>query len=137
MTDHRRVAAAIAEELRDKIEFDDCRMIISVNDEDEGVSYELHAHFDVCDTCGGRGSVVNPSIDEQGLTQEDFDEDPDFREEYCRGRYDILCPECKGRRVILVPDETNDPAALKAYQDMIQGAADYAREREYERKMGY
>ena len=137
MVDHRRVAAGVTEALQDAIEFDYCRMVISVNDENEGVSFELRAHFEVCETCNGRGAVVNPSIDEQGLTQEDFDQDPDFREEYCQGRYDIPCPECKGRNVVLVPDEKNDPAALEAYQRIVEGAVDSVRERMHEREMGY
>lgn len=65
---------------------------------------ELPAKFEVCDTCRGKGSHVNPSIDGNGLTAEDFAEDPDFREDYFSGVYDVTCHECKGLRVVPVID---------------------------------
>lgn len=55
---------------------------------------------EVCPTCNGEGSHVNPSIDSQGLSADDFAEDPDFAEDYIRGTYDIPCKECNGLRVI-------------------------------------
>lgn len=137
MADHRRIAATVKGWLADRIHYDYCSMRIKVDDEDADKEYILHAHFDVCGTCDGRGSVVNPSIDERGLTQEDFDEDPDFRVEYCRGRYDVPCPECAGRNVVLVPDDENDPAALEAYQRIVEGAWQGAAEEAREREMGY
>jgi len=72
---------------------------------DEGtVTVELPAKFEVCDTCRGKGSHVNPSIDGNGLTAEDFAEDPDFREDYFSGVYDVACYQCKGLRVVAVID---------------------------------
>lgn len=56
--------------------------------------------FEVCPRCEGRGKIVNPSIDGHGLSQEDFDQDPDFEEAYFAGRYDIACTECRGLRVV-------------------------------------
>lgn len=56
--------------------------------------------FAVCPTCEGRGSHVNPSIDSQGLSAEDFAEDPDFEEAYFSGAYDMPCSECHGQRVV-------------------------------------
>jgi hypothetical protein len=44
--------------------------------------------------------MVNPSIDGNGLTSADFDEDPDFREAYFSGAYDVPCPWCHGQRVM-------------------------------------
>lgn len=61
-------------------------------------------HWEVCDLCEGRGKVVNPSIDASGLSAEDFAEDPDFAEGYMSGRYDIVCPQCRGRTTIPVSD---------------------------------
>ena len=54
----------------------------------------------VCPVCNGEGKTVNPSIDAGGLTREDFDEDPDFREDYMSGMYDITCRACNGQRVV-------------------------------------
>jgi len=54
----------------------------------------------VCPVCNGEGKTVNPNIDCNGLTREDFDDDPDFREDYMSGMYDITCQACRGLRVI-------------------------------------
>lgn len=64
----------------------------------------LPSKFVVCPRCRGKGTHVNPSIDGNGLTREDFDEDPDFEEAYFRGDYDVACYECRGRRVVLTLD---------------------------------
>jgi len=87
------------------------RMVIVVDvdyiplegEEFEVPSGEFPAKYDVCPNCDGKGKYVNPSIDSNGLSSEDFAEDPDFREDYFSGRYDIQCRSCNGRNVILVP----------------------------------
>lgn len=67
---------------------------------------ELPSHFnvtmkwEVCGTCEGHGRHVDPSIDACGISREDFDNDPDFEEDYFGGRYDVSCYECDGRRVM-------------------------------------
>jgi len=58
----------------------------------------------VCYTCNGSGKTVNPDIDGNGLTREDFDADPDFEEAYFGGVYDITCRTCKGKNVIVEID---------------------------------
>jgi hypothetical protein len=59
----------------------------------------------VCDSCGGRGQYVNPAIDADGLTSEDFEEaGDDFRHDYFAGHYDVRCEECGGEKVVPVPD---------------------------------
>jgi hypothetical protein len=60
----------------------------------------VNSKFVVCPLCRGTGKHVNPSIDCNGLTAEDFDEDPDFREEYMNGTYDVTCNECGGKNVV-------------------------------------
>lgn len=67
----------------------------------------------LCTLCDGDGHVVNPSIDAGGLSDEDFDCDPDFYENYMNGCYDVICPECNGERVIGALDHE---APLKDYQ---------------------
>jgi hypothetical protein len=54
----------------------------------------------VCPVCGGEGKTVNPAIDANGLTGEDFRSDPDFAESYMNGDYDIQCRGCEGLRVV-------------------------------------
>lgn len=68
------------------------------------VEHSLPAKFQVCSRCSGAGSHVNPSIDGNGLSREDFDQDPDFEESYFRGDYDVRCETCKGARVVPIPD---------------------------------
>lgn len=68
------------------------------------VVLNLPAKFEVCGTCEGRGTHVNPNIDGNGLTAEDFAEDPDFEEAYFRGDYDVTCKTCHGARVVAEPD---------------------------------
>lgn len=54
----------------------------------------------VCPVCCGEGTTVNPEIDSNGLTAEDFAEDPDFADSYFSGVYDITCRACDGNRVV-------------------------------------
>lgn len=51
----------------------------------------------ICPACDGEGTCVNPNIDANGLTAEDFAEDPDFSENYMSGLYDVTCGACHGR----------------------------------------
>ena len=60
--------------------------------------------FTVCPVCEGRGTHVNPSIDGGGLSREDFDNDPEFEEDYFSGFYDVRCGLCEGHAVIPTPD---------------------------------
>ena len=53
----------------------------------------------VCDVCHGEGKHVNPSIDCGGISDE-MEDDPDFREDYLSGVYDVRCYTCLGKRVI-------------------------------------
>ena len=56
----------------------------------------------ICPICEGDGSHVNPAIDAQGLTAEDFEEGgPEFQEDYMSGAYDVRCKTCKGSGKIL------------------------------------
>jgi hypothetical protein len=100
--------------------FDEATMLATIEDfEDEDcdecppdddcscttTTVEVPCVFVVCSTCDGKGSHVNPSVDSHGISSEEFAEDPDFREEYLAGRYDVPCYECQGLRVVPAPDE--------------------------------
>lgn len=90
-------------------------------DEDEYIDVDnlvrIPAHYEVCGTCHGHGTMVNPSIDSNGITQSEMEE---FRENYFAGVYDVTCSECKGRRVVLEPTRTNlsdtEREVLEAYE---------------------
>lgn len=93
--------------------FDQDKMIATVifdNGEGEEVKRTVKCKFDVCETCNGKGSHVNPSIDCCGLSSDDFAEDPDFAEDYFSGTFDVPCYECGGQRVVpvVIPDLAPD-----------------------------
>jgi hypothetical protein len=75
----------------------------------------VRIEWEVCPTCDGRGSHVNPSIDAHGLTAEDFDADPDFAQDYLSGKYDVACAECGGERVVPVVAE-DDPNKERVWE---------------------
>jgi hypothetical protein len=77
---------------------------------------ELPIRMEVCEDCRGHGTRVNPAIDGNGLSADDFAEDPDFAEDYWAGRYDITCETCKGLRVVPEVDrEKADPEDLALF----------------------
>ena len=89
-------------------EFDETTMTLSKtieDDEGEETVHQFPAVFDVCDKCSGKGKHVNPNVDGHGISKEEFDEDPDFKEAYFAGAYDITCIKCDGKRVIGVINE--------------------------------
>jgi hypothetical protein len=97
--------------------------------------------FEVCPTCQGSGRHVNPSADCHGLSREDFD-DPDFREDYFGGRYDVDCYDCHGKNVVLAFDWDRigkDPAAaalVNEWQEERDRQAEFDAIDAHERRMG-
>jgi predicted methyltransferase len=95
----------------------------------------INCHYAVCGCCDGRGTVVNPSIDAHGIGAEEWNEwDPEEREGYMKGRYDIECPHCEGKRVVLTPNE--DDPGIKVLHQAWHDEASYRAEVEAERRMG-
>jgi hypothetical protein len=61
----------------------------------------LPFEFEVCSSCDGRGKYVDPNIDSQGITMEDWDDwSVEDKENYMDGFYDVTCEECKGEKVV-------------------------------------
>jgi hypothetical protein len=90
---------------------------------------EILCEWRVCPICGGRGSHVNPSIDANGLTGEDFADDPDFAESYMRGDYDQPCNGCNGKRVVPYPVHREDQKKVENYfREMAQMRAEHLAE---------
>lgn len=131
----RMVATVEVEEPDDEIlEFGNGRY-----DPEESDSFEVQVNvvYEICVTCAGRGSHVNPSIDASGLTREDFDQDPQFEEEYRSGLYDVTCYECKGKRVIVELDRQHTrPEIVNYLDDQAEREAEEEREHYYERMNG-
>lgn len=106
-------------------------------EDDEEVLHELPAKFEVCHRCVGEGKHVNPNVDGHGISRDEFDEDPDFKEDYFSGVYDVQCHECQGNRVVPVLDEENcDKEILKRYKEYLEDEYNYNQECESERRMG-
>ena len=126
------------------LEFDERRMTLSFIDPDrfdaeemEEATLEVPAVYAVCPLCEGRGSHVNPSIDSQGLTQEDFEEaGPEFKEDYVAGVFDQPCVQCKGRRVVPVVSRQT-PAELQVKAARVHRRLTRPRSRTGRRGGGY
>lgn len=107
---------------------------------DDEITFTVPAKYEVCRTCDGRGRHVNPSIDSHGLSSEDFADDPDFRDDYFSGTYDVDCYDCKGRTTVLVPDTdrmTDEQKDLMEQRDQQEAdEAMWAAEAAHERRMG-
>ena len=82
---------------------------------DEEIEEQVPFIYEVCDVCNGTGSHVNPSIDSHGLTHEDFEEDPDFFEDYMNGEYNVTCYKCNGNRVVPIINKSKP-----GYEDIIK-----------------
>lgn len=96
-------------------------------EDDDGIERELPTTWETCDVCDGKGTHVNPNIDRQGLTADDFHDDPDFFDNYRRGDYDICCNRCGGRRVVAVVDEDHTSSELlKLYRAQCDAEAEDA-----------
>ena len=83
---------------------------------------------EVCPRCRGEGKHVNPAVDGNGISPEEFINDPDFEEAYFSGVYDVVCEECGGENVIDVIDEAEVErrglqSAYKAYCDDVEEKA--------------
>ena len=103
-------------------------------DEDgEPIFYPIPVKMVVCPTCDGRGEYVNPNIDRDGLSREDFDADPDFAEGYAEGHYNVRCDHCLGSNVIPWPTEEEHIKMVEEHIGMIR---EWEAEAEAERRMG-
>lgn len=131
-SDHR-VRAGNANSLLDHIDLKKMEAKFE-NDEKE---YTVKIHFAVCPTCDGKGSHVNPSIDCNGISAEDFYNDRDFAEDYMQGMYDVPCYGCKGQRVVPEIDtKQTKKDVLELYYELIEDREQYLAIQESERRMG-
>lgn len=100
-----------------------------ISHDEDGNEITLNGKYEVCHTCSGSGKTVNPSIDGNGISRDQFDEDPDFAEAYFRGDYDVTCRTCEGKRVeVVIDEENNSKELIDAYYREEQEKYEYARE---------
>lgn len=112
--------------------------IVHWDDDDEELETEVPAKYEVCGRCNGKGTHINPNVDGHGISQEEFDEDPDFKENYFGGVYDVACHECDGANVVPVFDYDHMTDEQKELaEDHERGEYQDRRERESEERFGY
>lgn len=113
------------------------RAKLPVLTDDDGVEIKLPTRWEVCPVCDGKGTHVNPAIDCGGISQDGFDQDPDFMESYMSGAYDQTCNHCGGRTTVEAVDwDRLTPAQRDAYDKQEQFEADYQAMCAAERRMG-
>ncbi len=104
---------------------------------DDNTKVELPTTWGVCLVCNGEGKHVNPSIDCGGLTRDDFNEDPDFLDDYLEGYYDVTCNKCGGRTTVRVVDwDAMTPELREAYESKLEAEAELRAEHLAELRMG-
>lgn len=92
---------------------------------------------EICVRCDGEGTHVNPAIDEHGISPEEFRKDPEFKQAYFEGRYDITCQMCEGEKIILSPDLGSLPINVREEYEKMQRHHDQVeRESASERRWG-
>ena len=91
---------------------------VILDDEGDELELTMPGRHVVCHRCEGRGTHVNPAVDGNGISAEEFAEDPDFAESYVRGDYDVQCEKCGGARVLVEIDrDAADPEDVRRYDE--------------------
>lgn len=120
---------------------------LTLTDKD-GDEHEIEAPalWEICSRCDGEGHHSNPSIDGNGITSSEWAEwDPEERETYMSGGYDVSCDECKTAGKILVVDsaafERKNPWAYALWEKSEYEDEEYEKmadsESKWERRMLY
>jgi len=89
-----------------------------VDSADEDYEVEFPSKMEVCDECGGHGTVLIEGLRGHAFSREEFedtfDDDEDRAAYFQRGgKYDVSCPSCKGKNVVEVVDEEKLTPELK------------------------
>ncbi len=109
--------------------------------DDEGC-ITFSAKFEVCSVCQGSGTHVNPNIDSNGITSDEWERDWSYedRQAYIGGTYNVTCYNCNGMRVTPSIDERYLSAEQRELVSFIQKRRreeeDYAIECRREIEMG-
>jgi hypothetical protein len=114
---------------------DEGRMMARVDWDYGGKDDWVPITLEVCNSCDGRGRYVNPNIDRNGISSEEFYEDPEFEEMYMGGGFDVTCDECQGMRVS--PRFAGDHKTGQQIEKMIAERHAHMAEIEAEQRMLY
>lgn len=68
----------------------------------------------ICHGCDGDGTELRGGLKGAAFSQEEMDEDPDFRESYFGGDFDVACSVCNGEKIILEHEEKGLPDNIMA-----------------------
>jgi len=100
--------------------------------------WAVKVKYEVCPHCSGHGQTTNPAIDGNGISQEQFDDDPEFERDYHSGAYDIECTTCRAQRVVAVPITSlpRDKEMEDAMYSWMREEHVYQQECEAERRAG-
>ena len=84
-------------------------VVTGYDDDAETINETLPAVYAVCDDCEGHGYVLNESMRHYCYGAAEFHDafnDEDDRAAYFQrgGKYDVVCPTCKGRTSVLTID---------------------------------
>lgn len=135
-------AIALLEWAMDRKDRDDIFATLGYTDADldevdDDATVSVPTVWACCPTCDGRGTHVNPAIDACGLTDADFNDDPEFRTAYFGGRFDVPCYDCGGHKSVPEPDTRLCVPWLADYVGHAQREATHAAwESATERAMG-
>ena len=130
-----RVMARDADNGLTDINENEMTAVFAPYNDDDSEPIVVYVKRAVCGTCDGKGSHVNPSIDCNGISE--F-EDEDDELAYFSGAYDVPCYECKGEKIVIEIDEDDErnKGAIKAYNQYLSDEASFASECAAERRMG-
>ncbi len=110
------------------------------NDDGEETIETLPAKMEVCSECEGEGFVLRGGLRGYAFSAEEFnetfDDDEDRGAYFTRGgKYDEVCPCCKGKNVVPVVDEKELSAAQKEiFETFQEQESDRAAMREADRR---
>lgn len=80
-------------------------VILECESEDQQFySVACHAQKAVCPTCDGEGTTLCDPLRGVAFSPEQMHDDPDFRENYFGGAYDVACDQCSGNKIVLEAD---------------------------------
>lgn len=120
------------------IDLENMKASVIINEDDEEYEIKVPIKFEVCPICNGKGKHIDPLIDAHGISAKEFEDDPNFYEEYRSGYYDVDCYKCGGRNVVPVVNKNIcKEEDLKLVEDIIIKKENTAREIYHEIEMGY
>jgi len=79
--------------------------------------------YRVCPTCEGEGTIVNRAL--SVWTEDDRYDDPEGFEAMLEGRYDVVCDECRGQRVVSAQDERDFADRRAMHFEMLRESGIY------------